>query len=345
MHEKNTNKRSANSLANGISFQYAAAILIFITEMKNIKFVGIEDTDDIRIVLKDNTNVFAQAKSSLEPDRLYNESHLSTDIKDSLNTLYDNKDNATKLISIFNFHNPFGQQPKFNETRSSIKKFEGLTTELKRKIGKYCHNDEKMLKMLEFWFLRFEDDYNPFKDVEEIVNEYIKRIDASYIYANELVTEWHMILANNARDKKKLIDFKYIIGSIFSHILKNSIRFDDVISIIDPMDIDISYISKMSQFFNEKIRNLVTFDEYAKVLSSYTVFRRENPILSRDANLLYNEFANYYCKTIDSNVVKMFSDEIDATLLATTYQKALVISYAMKSDVIHRIKEVFNYED
>lgn len=77
--------------------------------MKKVKAIGLEDTDDIRIVLKDDTNIYAQAKSSLGGNRLYKDSHLTTDIKESMKTLYENRNNNTyKLISIFNYRNPFG---------------------------------------------------------------------------------------------------------------------------------------------------------------------------------------------------------------------------------------------
>jgi hypothetical protein len=333
-------------LINGTAFQYAVAILIFITEMKNVKAIGLEDTDDIRVVLKDDTNIYAQAKSSLEPGPLYKLSHLTTDIKDSMETLYENKDNNTnKLISVFNYHNPFGQLPKFNETRHTIRTYQDLTSTLKEKVKEYCNNDEEMVNKLEFWFLRFEDSKDPFIDLTNIVDEYIKRIDSRNIHTKDLITNWRAMMENNGRNKKELIDFNYIIGSIFSHVLLNSIIFDDVYDIIDSGDIDFSSKDKMSQVFNEKLRNLVSFEEYANVLSAYTRFKELNPTLLRDKNLLYKEFANQHCLEVDSNTKTMFEDDEEPDTLAITYKRVLTIAYAMKSEVIRRVKEVFDYEN
>jgi hypothetical protein len=344
--KKQTNDRSANSMINGTAFQYAAAIFIFISEMKNIKAVGLEDTDDIRLVLKNGQNIYAQAKSSLEPDPLYHLSHLSTDIKDSMETLYINKDNnISKLISIFNYHNPFGQQPKFNETRNTIRTYHDLTTKLKKKIKEYCNNDEEMLNKLEFWFLRFEGSKDPFDDITNIVDEYIKRIDSKNIYTKDLITKWRAMMENNGRNKKELIDFNYIIGSIFSHILQNCILFEDVIGILNAGEIDNSNLEKMSQVFNEKLRNLVSFEEYANVLGAYTKFKELNPTLLRDKNLLYKKFAEEHCQETDLVTNILFEYDNNPDLLAITYKRALLIAYSMKSEVIRKVREVFDYEN
>lgn len=344
--KKQTNVRSANSLINGTAFQYAAAILIFITEMKNVKAVGLEDTDDIRVVLKDDRNIYAQAKSSLEPDPLYNLSHLSTDIKDSMETLYENKDNNTsRLISIFNYHNPFGQQPTFNETRNTIRTYQDLTSKLKKKIKEYCNNDDEMLSKLEFWFLRFEGSKDPFDDLTNIVDEYIKRIDSRNIYTRDLITKWRAMMESNGRNKHELIDFNYIIGSIFSHVLQNSIHFNDVVDILDTSEIEYFNLDKMSQVFNEKLRHLVSFEEYANALGVYTKFKELNPTLLGDKNVLYRTFAEERCQDSDPVTETLFKDEIDSDKLAITYKRALLIAYAMKSDVIRKVREVFDYEN
>lgn len=344
--KKQTNDRSANSLINGTAFQFAAAILIIITEMKNVRAIGLEDTDDIRVVLKNSKNIYAQAKSSLEPDPLYKLSHLSTDIKDSMETLYENKDKETsRLISIFNYHNPFGQTPKFHETRNTIRTFHDLTTNLKDKIKEYCKDDEEMVNKLEFWYLRFEDSRDPFIDLTNIVDEYIKRIDSRNIYTKDLITKWRAMMENNGRNKEELIDFNYIIGSIFSHVLQNSILFEDVIDILDISEIDYSNIEKMKQLFNEKLRSLVSFEEYANALGSYTKFKKLNPTLLRDKNLLLKGFAEEFCKESDAITETLFEDDYNPELLGLIYKRALLISYAMKSEVIRKVREVFDYED
>lgn len=314
--------------------------------MKNVKAVGLEDTDDIRVVLKNDQNIYAQAKSSLESDPLYRLSHLSTDIKDSMETLYENKDkNTNKLISIFNYHNPFGQQPTFNQTRNTVRTYQELTTKLKQKIREYCNNDDEMVNKLEFWFLRFEGSKEPFDDVTSIVDEYIKRIDSRYIYTNELITKWRAMMENNGRNKHELLDFNYVIGSIFSHVLQNSIRFEDVIDILDNKEIDYSNFDKMSQLFNEKLRNLVSFEEYANVLGIYTRFKELNPTLLRDKNMLYKRFAEEQCQVSDSVTETLFEDDINPDELALTYKRALLVAYAMKSEVIRKVREVFDYEN
>jgi hypothetical protein len=314
--------------------------------MKNVKAVGLEDTDDIRVVLKNDQNIYAQAKSSFEPDPLYSLSHLSTDIKDSMETLYENKDkNANKLISIFNYHNPFGQQPTFNETRNTIRTYQELTSKLKQKIKEYCNNDDEMVKKLEFWLLRFEGSKEPFDDVTSIVDEYIKRIDSRNIYTKELITKWRAMMENNGRNKQELIDFNYIIGSIFSHVLQNSILFEDVIDILNASGIDYSDLEKMRQLFNEKLRNLVSFEEYANVLGIYTKFKELNPTLLSDKNMLYKRFAEDQCQASDSITETLFEDDNNADVLALTYKRALLVAYAMKSEVIRRVREVFDYEN
>lgn len=314
--------------------------------MKKVKAIGLEDTDDIRIVLKDDTNIYAQAKSFLGGNRLYKDSHLTTDIKESMKTLYENRNNNTyKLISIFNYRNPFGEEPRFDRDQSAIIRYSQLSSGLRHKIKEFCNNDEETVKKLEFWYLKFEDSEDPYKELTSIVNSYMVKISREYIDSRELIKIWLDMFSVNARNEKNLLDFDYIIGSIFSHVLRNAISFNEVYSILGSNNLDFLEKNRVKRMFGEKLNRKASLQEYVYIISAYYMFMEKNPKMEMNHDEKYKEFAIDYCKEPSKNPINLFKDNKNAKLLAINYERALIIAYVLQSEVIMKIKEVFDYDD
>ena len=125
----NKNQHSVPHLVNGWNFQVAAAIYIFLNFLEEAKEIGLEKREDIELKLSDGSSILAQAKSSLVPEQIQNEEHY-TEIYKSLKTLSDKSNNSIeirKLISIFNYYKPFGNDMLFDYTSYDKKGFNDLT--------------------------------------------------------------------------------------------------------------------------------------------------------------------------------------------------------------------------
>ena len=229
MNDNLTNKTSANAVANGFEFEFAAALLIYLEHLKEAKLIGTEKKDDIYLVLKNGDKVYGQAKSSLEADAIAN-THFP-EIIDSLRTLAKNNDDAKKLISIFNFYRPFGDRDSFaHESNYDIKSYNELTTKTKKKLkesikGKYDIDFDK----LEFWFFRFEGQ-NALTSLKSYIREKLSDIDSiGHFNIDNLISCWILLIMENARNKKMMISSDVMVGNLFSKIIESSSGFESII--------------------------------------------------------------------------------------------------------------------
>lgn len=347
MNDNLTNKTSANAVANGFEFEFAAALLIYLEHLKEAKLIGTEKKDDIYLVLKNGDKVYGQAKSSLEADAIAN-THFP-EIIDSLRTLAKNNDDAKKLISIFNFYRPFGDRDSFaHESNYDIKSYNELTTETKKKLkesikGKYDIDFDK----LEFWFFRFEGQ-NALTSLKSYIREKLSDIDSiGHFNIDNLISCWILLIMENARNKKMMISSDVMVGNLFSKIIESSSGFESIIKFAG-FENDIGFVDE--ELLKEKFDNFIELSSlhfmlYNKTRTSFIEFRNANKTLNKnDARIAFiNSFSeNEEIKTAVKPVFSGYEREGDLS----NYMAKIFVAFAcVKYEVISKVSEVFGYEN
>lgn len=347
MSEVLTNKYSANATANGFEFEYAAALLIYLENIRNADSFGVEKKDDIYLKLKNGDKIYGQAKSSLEPDRIA-ENHFD-DIIESIRTLSENNDDAIKLISIFNYFKPLGVDDSFSHDRTNeIKKFADLTTATKEKLknkikDKYVIDFDK----LEFWFLRFEGS-DAMADLKTYLDRKLSLInELSHFDSNELIKCWMFLIMDNARSKEKLVKSSEMAGTLFNNIIKSSGGFNAMLEYSGLKDV-ISYEEEdiLNRKFNSFIEiSSLNFMIYNKIRSSYYDFRNQHRDLPREEGRkkFVDEYSNN--QEILKAISSLFEGYDNKNILESLMSKLLVSFICVKSEVIKKVSEVFGYEN
>lgn len=214
------NKRSANATNNGFEFQYAAALLIYFKHISETLYFGIEKKNDIYLELKNGKKIYAQAKSSLDADRIA-ASHFS-EIKDALKSFENQSSDAEKLITIFNYHQPFGNNDKFFYGGGyDIKHFSDLTSKTKKKIISIIENELDIdFKKLEFWYLRFEGE-EKHNSLKNYLHDFLNYSGNFNVNVSSLTDCLLCLMMSNASSKEKMIPSELVAGVIFSILIKH----------------------------------------------------------------------------------------------------------------------------
>ena len=291
MNKKETNSSSANAQSNGWTFQYVAALVVFLENMGVAKQFCVEGTEDIVIILNNNEKICAQAKSSLEQDDIVSP-HFDK-IMDSIETLSANKD-AVQLISISNFHKPLGNNDAFSYMQFLDKKnFNNLTTKNQKKIMKNSKEKGYVLDFNKFklWFIRFEGE-EPELGLAAYLSEKLYQIDpGKYFPVNDLIEKWLGIITMNARNKEKNIETEIMCGTLFGKVL-NSTQLSQIIKLID-LEIDPCYEEDFERFFKSYFaRNSQMFKTYNLIVSDFFDYVNKT---KPDRTNQYKMFVDEYC--------------------------------------------------
>ena len=339
------NRYSANASANGYEFEYAAALMIYLEHIKTVKFFGVEKKEDIYLELINGNKIYAQAKSSLESDAIAS-THFD-EIFESLRTLSENNEDASKLISVFNFFRPFGSNDSYlHEATHEIKKFNELTTITKEKLKKKVSEKYNIdFNKLEFWFLRFEGE-----DKLNSLKTYLrnKLFNIEDININSLIECWMCLIMENASSKTNLISSEIMAGILFAKIIEKN-KFDTIIDYIglsDELSIDDEETLKMK--YDDFIEvSAYHFMIYNKIRTSYYGFCNKNRQLKKKEAM--KEFIKIYSK--ENEILKIVSplfDEFEPSRkseLINIMSQILVGYSCAKADVINKVREVFGYDN
>lgn len=339
---KETNASSANAQSNGWTFQYVAALVIYLENMNRAVSFCVEGTDDIVLYLKDG-KIAAQAKSGLSQDSI-TDLHFE-EIMESIRTLSLNND-SKELISISNFHAPLGIDDSFSFTQFlDKKKFNNLTSKVGNRIKEKCNEKGYVIDFEKFklWFIRFEGD-SPELSVEHFLKT--KLVDSQILTdfsTNDLMNQWLQIIQLNARDKKNCIETDTMCGTLFGKILAST-GIDRIMKIIRA-DIDPCYEDQISHFFKYYFsKNSQNFRIYSDITFKFFdyVNKFKPSVLEK-----YKNFVDFYCKeeTIPNEIIEYFSNTDSKKELSLTVYKLFVAYICYRKDVINSIRRAFNYED
>lgn len=344
--EKEINSSSANAISNGWTFQYAAAMIIFLENMNKAQSFCVEGTDDIVVFLKDG-KISAQAKCGLEQDSIV--ANHFTEIMESIRTLSstENKD-SLELISISNFHSPLGLDDSFAFTQPLDKKnFSNLTTISQNKIKSKCNELGYVIDFNKFklWFFRFEG-ANPEIGVETFLDKKLESISiGSKFSTNDLMNQWLQIIQLNARDKKKIIETDIMCGTLFGKILAKT-SMETIVRLIDE-DVDPCYEEQFESFFAKYFsKNSQTFRIYNEIVSEFTNYVNNYKPSTRDK---YKQFVDYYCriKQIPEEICSLFNDmsHDEMSSLSRSLFRLFVAYVCFRKNIIDSIRKAFGYEN
>lgn len=295
--------------------------------------------------LINGSKIYAQAKSSLEADAIAS-THFD-EIFESLRTLSENNEDASKLVSIFNYFRPFGSNDSFlHEGTHDIKKFNELTTATKEKLKKKVARKYNIdFDKLEFWFLRFEGE-DKLISLKTYLRDKLSNIED--ININSLIECWMCLIMENASSKTKLISSEIMAGILFAKILEKN-KFDTIITYIglsDELSIDDEETLKMK--YDDFISvSGYHFMIYNKIRTSYYEFCNTNKHLKKKEAI--KEFVKSYSKNDEVlMIVTPLFIGVEAPRnaeLINLMSKILVGYSCAKADVINRVRNVFGYEN
>ena len=339
---KELNSSSANPQSNGWSFQYAAALIIYLENMNCATCFCVEGTEDIIVNLK-NGKIAAQAKCGLEKDSII-APHLE-EIVDSIRTLSQNSD-ADELISISNFYAPLGRDDAFSSTQFLDKKrFKDLTTNSQTKIRERSKNKGYVIDFTKFklWFVRFEGE-EPDLSIEEYLAKKLRACTFDSVFPiSDLMNQWLRIIQLNGRDTKRMIEAEVMCGTLFGKILSNT-NIERITKIIGE-EIDPCYEEDFRKFFLKYFnQNSQNFRTYCKISADFNDFCNST---KPQASEKYKNFVEYYCNS--SNIpddIKSFFDNYDSrNELSLRLYKLFVAYVCYRRDCIRSIRSAFGYEN
>lgn len=343
MATKETNSSSANAQSNGWTFQYVAALVIFLENMGKATQFCVEGTEDIVVFLKNNEKICSQAKSGLEQDSIVK--YHFDEIIESIRTLSLN-DDAVQLISTFNFHKPLGDDNSFAHSLFLDKKtFNNLTSDVQKKIKDKSEEKGYVLNFDKFklWFIRFEGE-EPELGLKNYLCEKLHEIRPNnYFAVNNVMSQWLQIIQLNARDKTKNIDNDVICGTLFGKVLEDT-NLSQIIGLVD-IELDACYEEDFERFFKSYFsNNSQNFRTYNAIATDYLNY--VNTIKPGKKNQ-YKTFVDAYCKkgNIPLEIVNYFKEYEDRNQLSLDLYKLFVAYVCYRKDLIKSIRRIFGYDD
>lgn len=348
-NEKRPVNHNASPSANGWSFQYSAAICMFVRSCPRVKDISVENTEDV-IIRRENENViYGQAKSSLSADQIQNISHLET-IKKALKSLGDNEAEhpSERLYVVFNFQKPFGeldnrQFSKYIEEFSATR----TTSALQQELQDYCSINGVSIDLNKLYFL-----YIPFYDVDDkwqSVSSEIEKVLPPNLQSctpliRSILERYRCIMADNATNKNDFISYGYMRGVIIGECLKRELDFNTLAK-TQKLDVDDDYVLATDvKYLFESLLDYYSdnYEYYSSELFRYYEYREANRLIGGSSA---KQIAEYVCSLQDIDIpdfVNSVSERLDDEHRLSLYR--LFVGYLLcKNANIRDIEEAFNY--
>jgi len=280
---------NASASAFGWSFQSNAAILIALKNIKELISIKVEgNIEDIEVLLKNNNNLYIQAKSQVDPTP---DSNTYNKLRDGLKTLINasNQNEYSQLIYITNITNPlkkdsldyywgneyaFYGYSEFNlEGKEIIDKYIDVAT---KKYG--ISNNKLQKEKLFFCMVPFsgENLETRHRIISSSVKRFINDAQLPEGLANDFLEYWQNIFFQNSTQKKVSLSKEELVWPLV--VLNSSISEDHMFF----EDYDYGQIAeikaKYSQYINKKSEQ---FELVAKVNTDYSSFVDKNRDLKR----------------------------------------------------------------
>ena len=269
---------NATPSAFGWDFQFNAAIIIMLENIKDAKEIRIEGkNEDIEVFLKNEVMVYAQAKSCTNPEDTTN---ALRDLKKALKTLSEvpNAEKSRALIFVTNRIDPF-KEP------STIRKFAGgyslvpykeLTEKCLNRIEKICKQNDLAFSKDNFFVLTFDfsgDGENRYRIVKLKIAEFLESLDGPFLGLTQKTLEkWQFLFGRNAsqNDMNIRVSKEYMIWPIIVWLCER-----DTNSFLQKYDEATS--NEIASTYNKIIASTSErFDFINKVMYEYTKYAKAN---------------------------------------------------------------------
>ncbi|HDR7661458.1 hypothetical protein [Bacillus wiedmannii] len=275
---------NASSSAFGWDFQSNAAILFALKNIKDLVSLKVEgEIEDIEIYLKENKNIYIQAKSQEDPTPGTN---TLTKLKDGLKTLINatNQGNYQRLIYISNIQNPlkdkslnyyWGHDYALYFYDELPPKAQDIVNKYK-KIAAEAYNlnlSNLNLSTLQIGYFPFygRDEDTRYRIISTYVKEFVIAAQASEGIARDLLDYWQKVFFQNSSNRCVQLSKEKLIWPLV--ILGSSVSADDPFF----EDYDLGQIDeikrKYSHFINKKSEQ---FEFVTEVISDFKDFSKEN---------------------------------------------------------------------
>lgn len=302
---------NATSSAFGWDFQSNAAILMALKNIKELLSLKVEgNIEDIEILLKDNKNIYIQAKSQEDPTPGTN---TYTKLKDGLKTLINasNQRDYERLIYISNINNPLKEKSLdyFWGNDYAIYKYSELKEDGQKVIDKYIQAaatkynldlsklDTAKLQLCAFPFFG-EDQETRYRIISSSVKRFVNDAQLTEGLAEDLLSHWQNIFFQNSTQKKVKLTKEELVWPLV--VLSSSVSEDNPFF----EDYDHGQITeikaKYSKYINKKSEQ---FELVSKVSTDYNDFLKENRDLKRkiaSQTFIDNHWSNY-CSMMENN--------------------------------------------
>jgi len=205
MQKERKKSRNARASAFGWIFQSSAGIYLLldcIEEAISLKMEG--EKEDIEIKLKDESIIYAQAKSIENPNDTKN---IKVKLKKALTSLGECEEPINKLIYVTNILNPLNSEyPKHYEySRTNYNEFLDEDKQLILDILK--DNNKINFPTAKFEIVNFKfygDDNQRYSEVLNKVRVFLDKAEVPREKAESLLREWKNLLMNNCAQRANM---------------------------------------------------------------------------------------------------------------------------------------------
>ena len=272
---KSMRTRNASPTAFGWEFQVNAGIVImldYIREAESIKIEGM--TEDIEVILRDGTRVFAQAKSSMDPEDTKN---ASRDLKKALKTLNDadGVGKVKQLILVTNRANPLNEEKsrRYFSNAYSLAPYSILPSMGQQRIQDVCKQEKLTLRLNHFSVLALQyagDGDFRYETIKERVSEFLVDINSHFQgFGKKILPKWQLQFGQNAsqNDRSRTIKKKDMIWPLIVLFCE---KVDD--PLLDDFD-DADREAIEERFADVIADHSERFDLVAKIMSEYASYK------------------------------------------------------------------------
>lgn len=324
----------ARASALGWIFQSSAGIYLLLDCIKSATSIKMEGRNqDIEITLRDNTIIYAQAKSVEDINDVANN---RKKLKSALTSLSKCTESVAKLIYVTNIINPLDSEAPLHYmySRTSFSSFlkpdQELITKLLSEIENGADFQTAKFELVTFKFIGDEDTQR-YSSILSKTKEFLATTDVGDGKAQAVLNEWKNLLMNNNAQRATLS--------------KNDVIFPLILVVIDHQDLEAKY---------NKVCSLGLYDE---TKGKYSEFIRNIPHKSE----FFMRVCGHYQKTYPQggdNIIpfvknednwKPYADEFSVIEPDPEYLESLVklllLATLSKRKTIDSIKQAANLEE
>lgn len=329
----NTN---ASATQAGFHYQNMVGLILLLDNIKEIKAINVEGTDDIDVIFNDGYTSYYQVKEVQNP----NDKHTSTKLRDALQTLLNDSKmpKVRALVYVSNAYYPLGVSKNshlFDESYF-LYRYDQLPENLQKKVDLQISKFNTDFDISKFYVLRIEYSGGDVRSKESVLNsvidEFVQRANLSNKTA--LTAHWKSMIS----DSTERADNKITKKDFYCHTVI-------IETLTDP---------NFNDFFEEykiKFGNEVYIQQnYNDILDR---FMYDFPIVNSIQKNFYDFMGNH---------MNLDRDEVKKRFVMSTYRdianklelsnpedfdivKLIILSIITTSSIRKRLKEVINYDD